>query len=61
MFIRISYLYLMAHFHLYVQIKEQTAAFLKGFRSIIPNEWIRIFSPPEVLNWKYGFQVVIIF
>lgn len=51
----------MAHFHLYVQIKEQTAAFLKGFRSIIPNEWIRIFSPPEVLNWKYGFQVVIIF
>jgi len=45
---KISYLYLMAHFHLYVQIKEQTAAFLKGFRSIIPNKWIQIFSPPEL-------------
>jgi ubiquitin-protein ligase E3 B len=45
---KISYLYLMAHFHLSMQIKEQTAAFLKGFRSIIPFEWIRIFSPIEL-------------
>lgn len=38
----------MAHFRMHVQIKEQTAAFIRGFRSIINPDWLSLFSTPEV-------------
>ena len=45
---RISYIHLMAHFRMHTQIKNQTAALISGFRSIIKPEWIRMFSTPEL-------------
>lgn len=45
---KISYIHLMAHFRMHVQINEQTAAFIRGFRSIVHHEWLAIFSTPEV-------------
>lgn len=38
----------MAHFHMHVQIKDQTSAFIRGFRSIINPDWLSLFSTPEV-------------
>jgi ubiquitin-protein ligase E3 B len=38
----------MAHFKLRVQIKEQTLAFIHGFRSIVSMEWLQMFSAPEL-------------
>ncbi|XP_073670832.1 ubiquitin-protein ligase E3B [Paramisgurnus dabryanus] len=45
---KISYIHLMAHFRMHTQIKDQTAAFIRGFRSIINPEWLHMFSTPEV-------------
>lgn len=45
---RIQYIHLMAHFHMHTQIREQTAAFIRGFRAIIHPEWVNMFSPPEL-------------
>ncbi|XP_077457309.1 ubiquitin-protein ligase E3B isoform X2 [Stigmatopora argus] len=45
---KFSYIHLMAHFRMHTQIKEQTAAFIRGFRSIINPEWLHMFSTPEV-------------
>uniref|UniRef100_A0A2R9A6S1 Ubiquitin-protein ligase E3B n=1 Tax=Pan paniscus TaxID=9597 RepID=A0A2R9A6S1_PANPA len=45
---KISYIHLMAHFRMHTQIKNQTAALISGFRSIIKPEWIRMFSTPEL-------------
>ncbi|XP_072289441.1 ubiquitin-protein ligase E3B [Eucyclogobius newberryi] len=45
---KISYIHLMAHFRMHTQIKEQTIAFIRGFRSIINPEWLHMFSTPEV-------------
>lgn len=45
---KINYIHLMAHFRMHTQIKDQTAAFIKGFRSIINPEWLSLFSTPEV-------------
>ncbi|XP_053509848.1 ubiquitin-protein ligase E3B-like [Ictalurus furcatus] len=45
---KISYINLMAHFRMHTQIKEQTGAFIRGFRSIINPEWLHMFSTPEV-------------
>ena len=36
------------------QIKEQIGAFTRGFRSIISNDWLQLFSPPEVLRLISG-------
>ncbi|XP_014225779.1 ubiquitin-protein ligase E3B [Trichogramma pretiosum] len=44
---KINYIHLMAHFRMYEQIKHQITAFTKGFRSIIKQEWLTIFSTPE--------------
>jgi len=38
----------MAHFKIRVQIKEQTSAFIHGFRSVINIEWLQMFSAPEL-------------
>uniref|UniRef100_A0A8C6SDZ6 Ubiquitin-protein ligase E3B n=1 Tax=Neogobius melanostomus TaxID=47308 RepID=A0A8C6SDZ6_9GOBI len=45
---KISYIHLMAHFRMHTQIKEQTIAFIRGFRCIINPEWLHMFSTPEV-------------
>ncbi|XP_069353493.1 ubiquitin-protein ligase E3B [Eulemur rufifrons] len=45
---KISYIHLMAHFRMHTQIKNQTAALISGFRSIIKPDWIRMFSTPEL-------------
>lgn len=47
---RINYIHLMAHFRMHVQIKDQTSAFIRGFRSIINTDWLSLFSTPEVLQ-----------
>lgn len=46
---RINYVHLMAHYVMHTQIKAQTAAFIKGFKSIINPEWLSLFSTPEVI------------
>ncbi|KAJ8917808.1 hypothetical protein NQ315_010714 [Exocentrus adspersus] len=46
---KINYIHLMAHFRMHVQIKDQTAAFIKGFRAIINPDWLTLFSTPERL------------
>lgn len=45
---KIVYIHLMAHFKMHTQIKDQTKAFIRGFRSIINPEWLSLFSIPEV-------------
>uniref|UniRef100_A0A8W8JWC1 Ubiquitin-protein ligase E3B n=1 Tax=Magallana gigas TaxID=29159 RepID=A0A8W8JWC1_MAGGI len=44
---KILYVHLMAHFRMYRQIKEQTAAFRRGFRSVINPDLLLMFSAPE--------------
>lgn len=44
----------MAHFRMHTQIKEQTSAFIRGFRSIINPEWLHMFSTPEVQRLVSG-------
>lgn len=51
---KISYIHLMAHFRMHTQIKEQTSAFIRGFRSIINPEWLHMFSTPEVQRLVSG-------
>lgn len=46
---KINYVHLMARFRMYEQIKDQIAAFTKGFRSIIKTDWLSLFSTPEVI------------
>lgn len=38
----------MAYFRMHTQIREQTAAFIRGFRSIVIPDWLSLFSTPEV-------------
>jgi len=45
---RISYIHHMAHFKMHRQIANQVAAFRNGFRSLIPPDWLSLFSGPEV-------------
>ncbi|XP_070571587.1 ubiquitin-protein ligase E3B-like [Ptychodera flava] len=45
---KISYIHLMAHFKMNVQIREQTQAFIYGFKSIVNLEWLSWFSTPEL-------------
>nr|XP_023030496.1 ubiquitin-protein ligase E3B [Leptinotarsa decemlineata] len=54
---KINYIHLMAHFRMHVQIKEQTAAFIRGFRSIINPEWLTLFSTPELQRLISGDNV----
>ncbi|KFM66388.1 Ubiquitin-protein ligase E3B, partial [Stegodyphus mimosarum] len=45
---KISYIHLMAHFRMHVQIHDQTNAFIRGFRSIVNPDWLTMFSTPEL-------------
>lgn len=38
----------MADYKLNQRAKEQTMAFIHGFRTIISENWIKLFSPPEL-------------
>lgn len=31
-----------------VQIREQTAAFIRGFKAIVRHDWLQMFSGPEL-------------
>ncbi|PFX16681.1 Ubiquitin-protein ligase E3B [Stylophora pistillata] len=45
---KISYVHLMAHYRMCVQIREQTLAFIRGFKSIVRHDWLQMFSGPEL-------------
>lgn len=47
----------MARFKMHTQIKEQTRAFIQGFRSIVNYDWLRMFSTPEVQKLISGDTV----
>ena len=51
---RISYIHQIALFRMHTQIKQQVAAFLRGFRTLISPEWLNLFSPPEVIRLISG-------
>ena len=38
----------MADFRMRVQIREQTSAFIRGFKSIVTPDWLEMFSAPEL-------------
>lgn len=45
---KIRYVHLMAHFRMYRQIKDQTSAFIRGFKTVINPDWLLMFSAPEL-------------
>lgn len=45
---KISYIHSLAHFKMHLQIKDQTVAFIRGFRSLINPDWLSMFSTPEL-------------
>ncbi|KAL9549438.1 hypothetical protein PS6_006068 [Mucor atramentarius] len=45
---KVEYVYLMADYKLNQRAKEQTKALIQGFRTVISESWIRLFSPPEL-------------
>ncbi|KAI8366690.1 uncharacterized protein BYT42DRAFT_587536 [Radiomyces spectabilis] len=45
---KLEYIFLMADYKLNQRTREQTAAFVNGFRSVISASWIKVFSPPEL-------------
>lgn len=44
---KIYYMHCMANFKMRSQIREQTKHFITGFRSIVNNDWLCMFSTPE--------------
>lgn len=54
---KINYIHLMAHFRMHTQIKDQTAAFIRGFRSLINPDWLSLFSTPELQRLISGDNV----
>lgn len=56
---KINYVHSMARFRMVTQIKDQTFAFIKGFRSIINPEWLSLFSTPEVKT-KIIFIIILL-
>ncbi|XP_062543372.1 ubiquitin-protein ligase E3B [Armigeres subalbatus] len=45
---KINYIHYMAYFRMHTQIRDQTAAFIRGFRSIVNPDWLALFSTPEL-------------
>lgn len=45
---RIRYMHVLANYKLNVQSARESAAFLKGFRDLIPASWIQMFNPSEL-------------
>lgn len=50
----------MAYFRMHTQIREQTAAFIRGFRSIVNPDWLSLFSTPEVNPLMVPFNIKIL-
>lgn len=44
----IEYMILLANFKLNAETMEQSQAFLRGFRTLIPVSWLKMFSAPEL-------------
>lgn len=40
----------MAFFRMHTQIRDQTNAFIRGFRSIVNPDWLALFSTPDVIT-----------
>jgi hypothetical protein len=52
----------MAFFRMHTQICEQTAAFIRGFRSIINPDWLSLFSTNELQRLISGnFEITLLF
>ena len=51
---KIAYMHAVAQFRMHKQIREQIKAFNRGFYSIISQEWLELFSPPEVMRLIAG-------
>ena len=45
---KINYMHLVARFRMHTQIRDQTAAFTRGFRSLVATDWLGLFSSSEV-------------
>ena len=45
---KISYIHLMAHYKMCVQLRGQSKAFFHGFREFVQKDWLGMFSGPEV-------------
>uniref|UniRef100_A0A7S0J4Y7 HECT-type E3 ubiquitin transferase n=1 Tax=Calcidiscus leptoporus TaxID=127549 RepID=A0A7S0J4Y7_9EUKA len=45
---RIEYVHLMADYALNKQLAPQSKAFVRGFHSVVPAGWLRLFSTPEL-------------
>lgn len=45
---RIRYMHVLAHYKLNVVAARESAAFVRGFRDLIPAKWVQLFSPSEL-------------
>lgn len=54
----IQYIHLVSHQKMNVRGSRQTAAFLRGFRDIIPAQWVRLFSAYELQKLISGDDAV---
>ena len=54
----IQYIHLVSHQKMNVRGSRQTAAFLRGFRDIIPAQWMRLFSAYELQKLISGDDTV---
>lgn len=54
----IQYIHLVSHQKMNIRGSRQTAAFLHGFRDIIPAQWVRIFSAYELQKLISGDDAV---
>lgn len=54
---KFTYIHKLAHYRLHTQIKDQTRAFIAGFRSIIDKRWTSMFSARELQRLISGDNV----
>ena len=45
---RTRYVHLMAHHLLHQQVRQQSDAFVRGFRALVAPSWLRVFAPAEL-------------
>lgn len=48
----------MAYFRMHTQIRDQTAAFIRGFRGIVNLDWLSLFSTPEVCVYDFEQNLI---
>lgn len=54
---RYQYIYLVADYMLNQQCKKQNKAFIRGFKSIISEQWLKLFSPAELQKLISGESI----